>query len=683
MKPAGGTRKIPKRVVVLVQARLQSQRFPGKVLKKIGGLTAIEHIHARVSAAHFVDGLVFAIPHTPADKALKSFLLEKEFEFFEGPESDVLDRYGQAAEASRADTIVRVTGDCPLVDPLVIDEAIERFMVRPMDYLRTSEKWPDGLDVEVFSNEALQRARREATLGTDREHVTRFFRESGSFSCDEFDPDPALPPVRLTLDYTEDLEVLERFIGLMQAGKPLGAELNRVYKEFPEVFNPNAKYSRNEGASMGAGEKLYARAKKVIPGGTMLLSKRPEMHSPSSWPSYFERAQGCQIWDLDGEEYLDVGWMGVGTNILGYANPQVDDAVRRVIDKGNLSTLNAAEEVYLAEKLCELHPWAEMVRFTRSGGEAGAVAVRIARAAAGKSHIAFCGYHGWHDWYLSANLSSDDALDGHLLPGLNPLGVPPELKGTSTPFEYNNLDSLKEVLSSHNSGVIYMEVERSTSPKPGFLEGVRKLADEYGAVLVFDECTSGFRSVLGGEHLKHEVLPDIAVFGKTLGNGYAINAIIGTQAVMDHAQQTFISSTFWTERIGVTAGLASLKEMDTTNAPQVVHNKGNKLRESLLGIAESHGLSMTIAGLPALTTFTIAGATPTELRTLITSELLKKKMLGANAIYLSLAHDDDVIARYLVEIDRILSDHREHFLNGSIAEVLTDGTIQQGFARLA
>ena len=683
MKPAGGTSKIPKRVVVLVQARLQSQRFPGKVLKKIGGLTAIEHIHARVSQGQHIDDVVFAIPHTRAGNALKSFLLEKGFKFFEGPESDVLDRYGQAAEASQADTVVRITGDCPLVDPRVIDEAIERFMGAQLDYLRTSERWPDGLDVEVFSREALQRACKEATRDSDREHVTTFLRESGSFSWDEFDPDPALPSVRLTLDYSEDLIVLERFIGLMEVGKPFGAELNRIHKEFPEVFYPNTKYSRNEGADMSAGEKLYSRAKKVIPGGTMLLSKRPEMHSPSNWPSYFERAQGCQIWDLDGEEYLDVGWMGVGTNILGYGNPYVDDAVRGVIDKGNLSTLNAPEEVYLAEKLCELHPWAEMVRFTRSGGEAGAMAVRIARAAAGKSHIAFCGYHGWHDWYLSANLSSNSALDGHLLPGLNPLGVPPELRGTSTPFEYNNLDSLKEVLSSHNTGVIYMEVERSTPPEPGFLEGVRKLADEYGAVLVFDECTSGFRSVLGGEHLQHQVLPDIAVFGKTLGNGYAINAIIGTRAVMDHAQQTFISSTFWTERIGVTAGLASLEEMDSTNAPQVVHEKGNKLRKSLLGIAESLGLSITIAGLPALTTFTVAGATPTELRTLITSELLKKKLLGANAIYLSLAHDDDVIARYLTEIDCILSDHREHFLNGSIAEVLTDGTVQQGFARLA
>lgn len=683
MKPAGTTRKAIGRVVVLVQARLQSQRFPGKVLKKIGSLTAIEHIHARVCQSQHIDDVIFVIPLTPADIALKSFLLERGFTFFEGPEFDVLERYGQAAEVSQADTIVRITGDCPLADPQLIDEAIERFMSKPLDYLRTSEKWPDGLDVEVFSNLALQRARRESILDSDREHVTKFFRDSGLFAWEEFNPSPVLPLVRLTLDYAEDLVVIERFLGLLQSGQSLRAELNRIYQNFPEVFFPNAKYSRNEGATMGSGEKLYSRAKMVIPGGTMLLSKRPEMHAPSNWPSYFEKAQGCRIWDLDGKDYLDVGWMGVGTNILGYANPQVDNAVRKVIDKGNLSTLNAPEEVYLAEKLCELHPWAEMVRFTRSGGEAGAVAVRIARAAAGKSHIAFCGYHGWHDWYLSANLSSDNALEGHLLPGLNPLGVPPELEGTSTPFEYNDLDSLKKVLSSHNTGVIYMEVERSTPPKPGFLEGVRKLADQHGAVLVFDECTSGFRSVLGGEHLKHQVFPDIAVFGKTLGNGYAINAIVGTGEVMNHAQRTFISSTFWTERIGVTAGLASLAEMDSTNAPQVIHEKGNKLRESLLGIAQSHGLSMTIAGLPALTTFSIAGASPTELRTLITSELLKKKILGANAIYLSLAHDDEVIARYLAEIDRILSDHREHFQNGSIGEVLTGGTIQQGFARLA
>ena len=205
----------------------------------------------------------------------------------------------------------------------------------------------------------------------------------------------------------------------------------------------------------------------------MLLSKRAEMYLPQRWPAYFDRTEGCQVWDLDGARYLDLGFMGVGTNILGYSHPAVDAAVRAVIDKGNLSTLNAPEEVYLAERLVEIHPWADMARFARSGGEACAIAVRIARAASGRDGIAFCGYHGWHDWYLAANLS-DDSLDGHLLPGLEPTGVPRALAGTSHTFPYNDLPKLEVLLQQNpDIGVIFMEPQRSAPPLAGFLEGVQ------------------------------------------------------------------------------------------------------------------------------------------------------------------------------------------------------------------
>ncbi|NQW73855.1 MAG: aminotransferase class III-fold pyridoxal phosphate-dependent enzyme, partial [Actinobacteria bacterium] len=278
---------------------------------------------------------------------------------------------------------------------------------------------------------------------------------------------------------------------------------------------------------MSTGSELWQKAKTLIPGGSMLLSKRAEMYLPAGWPAYFSRTAGCTVWDLDDRAYLDVGLMGVGTNILGYSHPKVDEAVRRTIDSGNLSTLNAPEEVYLAEALIALHPWAGMARFTRSGGEACAVAVRIARAASGKDKVAFCGYHGWHDWYLSANLGEDDSLDGHLLPGLEPNGVPRALRGSSIPFRFNDLEGLTEIMQDDAVGVIFMEVQRSDPPAPGFLEAVRALATKHNAVLVFDECTSGFRRALGGMHLHYGVDPDIATFGKTLGNGYAINAIIG------------------------------------------------------------------------------------------------------------------------------------------------------------
>jgi glutamate-1-semialdehyde 2,1-aminomutase len=433
---------------------------------------------------------------------------------------------------------------------------------------------------------------------------------------------------------------------------------------------------------MSTGSDLWKRAKELIPGGSMLLSKRAEMYLPEGWPAYFDRTEGCAIWDLDGNKYLDLGFMGVGTNILGYSHPKVDEAVKRTVDKGNLSTLNAPEEVYLAEALIELHPWAAMARFARSGGEACAIAVRIGRAASGKDKVAFCGYHGWHDWYLAANLGEDDSLDGHLIPGLEPNGVPRALQGTSIPFQFNDLDALKNILENDDQvGVIYMEVQRSEPPAPGFLEGVRELATKHGAVLIFDECTSGFRRTLGGLHLHYGVDPDIATFGKTLGNGYAITAIIGRASVMEAAQTTFISSTFWTERIGPTAALATLEVMREENATQRVHEIGTDVQDRWSTAAEGAGLQISTGGLPALANFTVHGLDPLAVKTFITAQMLEQGYLAGPNLYASIAHTDAILDDYIAALTPVF----EKLTSMSDVELkaeLPNGTVQSGFKRL-
>jgi len=430
------------------------------------------------------------------------------------------------------------------------------------------------------------------------------------------------------------------------------------------------------------GTDLWKRAKQLIPGGSMLLSKRAEMYLPQDWPAYFDRTEGCQVWDLNGRRFLDLGFMGIGTNILGYSHPKVDEAVRATIDKGNLSTLNAPEEVYLAEQLIELHPWADMVRFARSGGEACAIAVRIGRAASGKDHVAFCGYHGWHDWYLAANLGEDDSLNGHLIPGLEPNGVPRELRGTSTPFEFNNLDQLREILTNDPKiGVIYMEVQRSEPPAPGFLEGVRSLATQHGAVLIFDECTSGFRRTLGGLHLYYGVEPDIATFGKTLGNGYAITAVIGREAVMQAAQTSFISSTFWTERIGSTAALAALAVMREENAPQRVHEIGEDVQTRWQSTAAAVGLELHTGGLPALANFTVSGLDPLAVKTFVTQEMLTKDYLAGPNLYASIAHTPDILDAYFEALTPVFAELAT-LNDDELRSRLAFGTAQSGFRRL-
>lgn len=434
---------------------------------------------------------------------------------------------------------------------------------------------------------------------------------------------------------------------------------------------------------MNAGSKLWTRAKKVIPGGNMLLSKRVEMFLPGQWPAYFSRARGCKVWDIEGNEYIDMSIMGIGTNSLGYGDPEVDAAVVRAIQAGNMSTFNCPEEVYLAERLVELHPWAEMVRFARSGGEANAIGIRIARAASGRDKVAICGYHGWHDWYLSANLADDSSLDGHLLPGLDPKGVPRKLAGTSIPFSYNDADGLALLLASNpDIGVIKMEVSRNEGPAPGYLERVRELATLHGAVLIFDECTSGFRETFGGLHKKYGVEPDMAMFGKALGNGYAITAVIGRREVMEAAQSSFISSTFWTERIGPTAALKTLEVMERKRSWETITRIGLDIRRRWQELADRHDLNVIHWGLPALTGFTIESPNMLAYKTLITQEMLAKGYLAGNSVYVCTEHQPEIINDYFMALESVFGLIRQCEEGRDVNTLLRGPVCHGGFKRL-
>ena len=408
-----------------------------------------------------------------------------------------------------------------------------------------------------------------------------------------------------------------------------------------------------KGDELNTGQSLWNRAKNVIPGGNMLLSKKPEMFLPDVWPAYFSKARGCKVWDMDGREYIDMSLMGVGTNILGYGHPEVDAAVHEVVSNGNMSTLNCPEEVYLAEKLIEIHPWSDMVKFARSGGEANAIAIRIARVATGKDKVAICGYHGWHDWYLSANLNDQSNLDGHLLPGLSPKGVPRGLLNTVLPFEYNNFDQLNDMINNNDIGVIKMEVSRNIGPDDDFLQKVRKLSSDKGIVLIFDECTSGFRETFGGLHKKYGVAPDMAIFGKALGNGYAITAIIGKREIMDFAQSTFISSTFWTERIGPTAAIKTLEIMERTKSWEAVTQTGLAIRSGWQKLADKHDIKITHWGLPALTGFSFVSVNNLFYKTLITQEMLSNGFLAGNSVYACIEHTPKIVDFYLENLDNV------------------------------
>lgn len=673
------------KVVAIVQARMGSTRLPDKVLKAICGKPMIEHLLTRLSKSKEVNQVVVATSFDTRNLPLIDCINKLGYVCETGSENDVLDRYLQAARKHEADVIVRITGDCPLIDPDIVDQTICEFKRGQFDYVSNSypPSFPDGLDVEVFSFPALQRASDEATKSFDREHVTTYLRTPHLFKQGTVSGAVDHSKLRWTVDEPADFEVVTAVFEHFHPESCFSwQQVLQLQYDKPELFAANQRITRNEGASMGTGQKLWKRARRVIPGGNMLLSKRAEMFLPDQWPSYFSRAKGCKIWDLDGHEYIDMYFMGIGTNILGYGQPEVDEAVLKVVSSGNMSTLNCPEEVYLAERLIEIHPWADMVRFARSGGEANAIAIRIARAASGKDKVAVCGYHGWHDWYLSANLGDSEQLSGHLLPGLDPCGVPQNLRGTVFPFNYNRFDELEALVNQHDIGVIKMEVARNSEPKDDFLHKVRRLANERGIVLIFDECTSGFRETFGGLHKKYGVEPDMAMFGKALGNGYAITAAIGRRAVMEAAQSTFISSTFWTERIGPTAALKTLEVMERVKSWHAITETGLQIRQLWQKLSDKYGVQINHWGLAALTGFTFHGPQSLEYKTLLSQEMLGKGYLAGNSVYTCTAHTQDVIDGYSCALDEVFALIAQCQEGRDINSLLKGPVCHSGFKRL-
>ncbi len=434
----------------------------------------------------------------------------------------------------------------------------------------------------------------------------------------------------------------------------------------------------------GKGQELYRKAKTLIPGGTQLLSKRPEMFLPDQWPAYYSRAQGADVWDLDGNRYVDMSYNGIGACVLGAADPDVNAAVKAAVDAGSMSTLNAPEEVELAELLCELHPWAGMVRYARGGGEAMAVAVRIARAKTGRDRVALCGYHGWQDWYLAANLAEDHALDGHLLSGLEPAGVPRGLVGTALPFRYNQLGELKAIVAKHGKDLaaIVMEPIRDHDPETGFLQGVRQIADETGAVFVIDEITAGFRLLTGGAHMKFRVEPDIAVFAKALGNGYPIAAVIGRGDVMQAAQKTFISSTNWTERIGPVAALATIRKHRRCEVAKHLVRIGRRVKDGWAAASAKAGMAVEVGGIDPLGHFSFAGEQKQAIRTLFTQMMLERGFLATGAFYATYAHQDGHVDRYLAAVNDVFPLLAQAVRESTVAAQLKGPVAHAGFSRL-
>jgi|GEM_PF-544470 len=685
--------------VAILQARMTSSRLPGKTMAEINGKPMLWHVIQRLKKCKMIDKIIIATTTNSTDTPIEKLSHDLGLDCFRGSEDDVLGRYAGAVEKFGGDVIVRVTADCPFLDPWIVDKVIAEYEKYSCEFAANvyPPTYPDGLDVEVFSRELLMIANREAKLESQREHVTPFmWGNKDRFKQCNVTNSQDLSSLRWTVDEPQDLEFARQvYILLGEKGKShtfTMADVLEVLEINPEVARINSQFMRNERSFeslrkdglVGSGQVLWKRAKKIIPGGSQLLSKRSEMFLPDQWPSYYSKAKGIEIWDLDGKKYTDMCIMGIGSCILGYADDDVDSAVKKRIDNANMATLNCPEEVELAEMLISLNPWAGGVRYARTGGESMAMAVRIARAHAKKDKVAFCGYHGWQDWYLATNLKDPTGLNDHLLKGLEPVGVPASLSGTAIPFHYNKIEELESLVEKNKDvGVIVVETIRNKKPENDFLKKIRKIADEVNAVLVLDEITSAWRLNVGGAYRLFGIEPDMVVFGKAMSNGFPMGAVVGRSEVMDNSQQSFISSTYWTEGIGPTAALATIKKLEEKNVPKHIVNIGEKTGRIWEGLAKEHELKLHVDyDFPPIMHFDFDYGNSQEIATLFTQEMLQRGYLASRGFYVSYAHTEEDILNYREIAGDVFKLLKNAIETKTIGKMLKGPVAHTGFQRL-
>ena len=641
-------------ITVIIQARYSSKRFEGKILKKIENKTILEILIKRLKRSKKIDNIIVACSNNVKDKKIINLCKRLNIGYFDGSEKNVQKRFYKASKKFKITNIVRITSDCPLIDVSILDKMIIKFK-EGYDYVSNTidPTMPDGFDIEIFKTQVLKERLFTKKINNEIEHVTSGIKKNSKYKAYNFRLKKNYSNLRLTLDTKYDLKIIKKLLKYFNNNIYIGLDkILKLYKKNSRFFEKNADIPRHEEYEANIGQKYWIRAQEIISGGSMLFSKNPDLHLPKLWPAYFSKSKGCQIWGLDGKRYIDFHLMGVGTNTLGYANKELEKNIILNLSKGNMTTLNSIDEIELAEKLIRIHPWAEMARFTRTGGEANSVAIRIARAYSNKDNIAICGYHGWHDWYLSSNLQNPENLNKHLMSNLKIKGVPKKLKDTVFSFEYNNFEQLKKIVETKNIGTIKMEVERNDKPKNNFLQKVRNLANKKNIILIFDECTSGFRSNLGGLHLKYKVNPDMLILGKALGNGHAINAIIGKKDLMS-ASNTFISSTFWTERIGAVAANKTLEIMEKLKSWEIISKIGVDVKQIWKSLSKLHGIKIRVQGLNAIPNFYFHSENNNFYKTYISQEMIKKNFLASNIVFACINHNQNILKEYMNNMDKI------------------------------
>ena len=665
------------KVLAIVQARMGSSRLPGKVLMQIGNTSVLEFLLQRLSKASSIDEIVVATTDQVQDNDIEGVLRNSQYKFFRGSENDVLNRYLSAALTFKADIVVRITGDCPLVDPQLVDDCVAELLAKDLDYVsncnNVSNPLPDGFDVEVFTVSSLLLLQKISIIPAYKEHVTFGYFKTGLFSIGSVEYDHNFGDQRVTLDYSEDFEVISEIVDAMGSDCWDWNKIANFLDSHKHITNANSHIVRNASwdislhPSNTKNNEMLNRD-EFIANSSGLLSKRADQFSPGMWPKNYVKAKGQIIWAEENKLYLDYSIGGIGATTLGYAFDFVDNRVISAIKNGSASSINSQLELEASQKLIDVIPWVDSLRFTRSGGEATTLAVRLARAFSGKDTVLFSGYHGWHDWYLSAAFKHK--LGNHLLPEIPIAGVPELLADTSHPFEYGDSSNFLEVLNANEDsvGVVILEPMRYSEPDIDFLQLVRDECSSRGIVLIFDEISCGFRFNNSGVHLDIDITPDMVVFSKSLGNGYPIACVGGIKEVMDAAKISFISSTTHTECVGFAAMNAVLDFYGNNDVATDLAERGKAIRDILINTADRYGLEVTTKGLDQLWSwsFNCNDDLNRKLQTIVTESMLRNSILFSNRFYSTLGIDPDMyrlferaISIAFKKVSKILNDEED------------------------
>ena len=653
--------------IAIVQARMNSTRLPGKVMAEIKGYPAIYYTLTRARIAVGVDEVWLACSDQIADDPLATYVETLNIPVFRGDEDDVLSRFYAIAVQTGAERIIRLTGDCPATDPGVIDMAISQIEKSGAEYVSNHlvRSFPDGVDVEVFTQEALIRAHKEAIDKFHRSHVTPYIHGRlkdrlpwGKFRIDHIVYPVDFSHLRMTLDEPEDLLFLRRLFDVLpeefrwldavsaMTRHPDLLWINRMHKlhfgsekDLRTATRSTPKFKKSN--------QQFARASELIPLASQTFSKSYQQWVRGATPLFLESGRGCRVEDLDGNVFIDYV-QGLMPNILGYCDPDVDAAIRGQLEQGISFSLPTILEVDLAERLARHIPCAEMVRYGKSGSDATTAAIRLARAYTGRDKIAVAGYHGWHDWYIGATTRK--------------LGVPSSVSQLTATFPANDAARLEELLYAEPQAFagIILEPTGTTPCAPGFLERVRELADHYGVVLIFDEIVTGFRIHPGGAQSHFGVSPDLACFGKAMANGMPISAVTGRGDIMILMEDVFVSGTFGGEALSLAAAIATIDKIEAENVIPRLWTRGDALIKRSNKVFERQGFGgiLTFGGegwWPRLSIQNLP-IDPVLMTSLLRQALVGEGLLLASSYNLCLAHDsDNVMEETLAGLERAVS----------------------------